>query len=49
MRLRTFHRWHALAMSVVVILSAGSGLLHTWMARHQSSPPPARPTGPSIL
>lgn len=45
MRLRTFHRWHALAMSVVVILSAGSGLLHTWMARHQLPPPPARPVG----
>ena len=45
MRLRTFHRWHALAMSVVVIMSASSGLLHTWMARHQSPPQPARPTG----
>jgi len=45
MRLRTFHRWHALAMSVIVITSASSGLLHTWMAHHQSPPPPARPAG----
>ena len=45
MRLRTFHRWHALAMSVVVIMSASSGLLHTWMAHRQSPPPPARPAG----
>ena len=45
MRLRTFHRWHGLAMSLIVIMSASSGLLHTWMARHQSPPPPARPVG----
>ncbi len=45
MRLRTFHRWHGLAMSLIVIMSASSGLLHTWMARHQSPPPPARPAG----
>lgn len=45
MRLRTFHRWHALIMSVVVITSASSGLIHTWMARTQAPPPPARPAG----
>lgn len=41
--LRRFHRWHALTMSAVVILSAGSGLVHVWMSRHQPPPPPARP------
>ena len=45
MRLRTFHRWHALVMSLVVMSSAGSGLVHTWMARTQAPPPPARPVG----
>ncbi len=45
MRLRTFHRWHALIMTVIVLGSAGSGLLHTWMARTQPPPPPARPAG----
>jgi hypothetical protein len=45
MRLRSFHRWHALAMSLVVIGSASSGLIHTWMARTQAPPPPARPAG----
>jgi hypothetical protein len=44
-RLRRWHRWHALAMSLVVIGSAGSGLIHTWMARTQPPPPAARPAG----
>jgi hypothetical protein len=43
-RLRRFHRWHALVMSVVVLGSSLSGLLHTWMARTQAPPPSARPT-----
>ncbi|MBN8526047.1 MAG: hypothetical protein J0M02_11990, partial [Planctomycetes bacterium] len=42
-RLRRFHRWHALVMSVVVIMAAGSGLVHTWMSHHQPPPPAARP------
>jgi hypothetical protein len=42
--LRRFHRWHALIMSVVVISSAGSGLIHTWMSRTQAPPPKAGPT-----
>jgi hypothetical protein len=41
--LRRWHRAHALAMSLVVITSAGSGLLHIWMARTQAPPPAARP------
>lgn len=44
-RLRTFHRWHALVMSLVVVMSASSGLIHTWMAHTQAPPPPARPVG----
>ncbi len=44
-RLRRWHRWHAIAMSGIVLLSAGSGLVHTWMARTQPPPPPARPAG----
>jgi len=43
LHLRRFHRWHALVMSVIVITSAGSGLIHTWMAHNQSPPPAARP------
>jgi hypothetical protein len=42
-RLRSFHRWHALAMSVIVIMSAGSGLLHTLMSRPPPPPPATRP------
>ena len=45
MQLRRFHRWHALVMSIVVLTSAGSGLIHTWMSRSQPPPPPARPAG----
>lgn len=45
MKLRTFHRWHALVMSLVVVMSASSGLIHTWMSRTQAPPPPARPAG----
>lgn len=45
MHLRRFHRWHALVMSVVVLMSACSGLIHTWMAHNQPPPPPARPAG----
>lgn len=43
MRLRTFHRWHALAMSAIVVMAAGSGLIHTWMSSHQAPPPATRP------
>ncbi len=41
-RLRRFHRWHALAMSLVVLGAASSGLLHVLMAR-QPPPPAPRP------
>ena len=44
-RLRRFHRIHALVMSLIVVTAALSGLIHTWMARSQSPPPPARPAG----
>ena len=49
LRLRRFHRWHALVMSAIVITSAGSGLIHTWMARSQSPPPATRPGAPVDL
>lgn len=42
-RLRRWHRWHGLAVSLIVLTSAGSGLLHVWMSHTQSPPPPARP------
>ena len=42
-KLRRFHRWHGLLVSVIVFTSAGSGLMHTWMARAQAPPPPTRP------
>lgn len=31
-RLRRFHRWHGLAMSLIVLGAAGSGLLHVLMS-----------------
>ena len=40
---RRLHRWHGLVVSVIVLASAGSGLIHTWMSRTQSPPPAARP------
>jgi len=43
--LRTFHRWHAVAMSTVVLMAAMSGLVHTWMAHNQPPPPATRPAG----
>jgi hypothetical protein len=47
--LRSFHRWHAIAMSVVVLMASISGLVHTWMAHNQAAPPPPRPTDPVDL
>ena len=44
-RLRRFHRVHALVMSLIVVMAALSGLIHTWMARSQAPPPPAIPAG----
>ncbi len=43
--LRRVHRWLALIFSVSVLMSAGSGILHSIMSRGQSPPPPARPGG----
>jgi len=42
-RLKRWHRWHGLAVSLIVLTSAGSGLLHVWMSHTQAPPPPARP------
>jgi len=43
--IRQTHRWLGLIFSLSVLLSAGSGVLHTVMTRTQSPPPPARPSG----
>ena len=43
--IRKFHRWLGLLFSLTVMMSAGSGVLHTIMTRTQSPPPPARPAG----
>lgn len=43
--IRKAHRWLGLAFSLTVLMSSGSGLLHTIMTRTQSTPPPARPSG----
>ncbi len=49
LRLRRWHRWHALAMSLIVLMAAGSGLLHTWMGMTQLPPPPPVPESPLDL
>ncbi len=46
--IRRTHRWLGLIFSITILTSSGSGLLHVWMTRTQSAPPPARPAGGSI-
>lgn len=41
--IRRSHRWLGLLFSVTVLMSSGSGVIHTVMTRSQSAPPPARP------
>lgn len=41
--IRKAHRWLGLIFSVTVLMSSGSGVIHTVMTRTQSAPPPARP------
>ncbi|MES2475599.1 MAG: hypothetical protein V4640_07445 [Verrucomicrobiota bacterium] len=41
--IRKAHRWLGLAFSLTVLMSSGSGVIHTVMTRTQSAPPPARP------
>jgi hypothetical protein len=43
--IRKAHRWLGLIFSITLLMSSGSGVLHTVMARTQSAPPPARPSG----
>lgn len=43
--IRKAHRWLGLLFSLTVMMSAGSGVLHTVMTRSQAAPPPARPSG----
>lgn len=41
--LRRFHRWHGLAMTLIIVMASGSGILHTVMTWVQTPPPPPRP------
>lgn len=41
--IRKAHRWLGLLFSLTVMMSAGSGVIHTVMTRTQAPPPPARP------
>jgi hypothetical protein len=43
--IRKSHRWLGLILSLTIMMSAGSGVLHMVMTHTQSAPPPARPTG----
>jgi hypothetical protein len=43
--LRQLHRWLGLVFSLSILMSSGSGVLHTVMSRTQAPPPPARPAG----
>ncbi len=46
--LRQAHRWVGLFFSVTVLMSAGSGVLHSVMSRTQPPPPQARPGGQGL-
>jgi hypothetical protein len=46
--IRKAHRWLGLIFSVTLLMSSGSGVLHTVMTRTQSAPPPARPSGAGL-
>ncbi len=46
--LRQMHRWVGLVFSVSVLMSAGSGVLHSVMSRTQPPPPQARPGGQGL-
>ena len=46
--IRKSHRWLGLLFSLTVMMSAGSGVLHTIMTRTQAPPPPARPSGAGL-
>ncbi len=41
--IRKAHRWLGLLFSLTVLMSSGSGVIHTVMTRSQAPPPPARP------
>lgn len=46
--IRKAHRWLGLLFALSVLLSSGSGVVHTIMTRTQSPPPPARPSGTKL-
>jgi hypothetical protein len=43
--IRKAHRWLGLAFSLTLLMSSGSGVIHTIMSRTQAPPPAARPAG----
>ncbi len=46
--LRKLHRWLGLLLSLCILMSAGSGVLHNLMSRTQPPPPPAKPGGGAL-
>lgn len=46
--IRKLHRWLGLLFSLTVLMSSGSGVIHTVMTRTQSPPPPARPANTGL-
>jgi hypothetical protein len=46
--IRKAHRWLGLVFSITLLMSSGSGVLHTVMTRTQAAPPPARPSGAAL-
>lgn len=42
--IRKAHRWLGLIFSLTLLLSSGSGVIHTLMTRSQAPPPAARPS-----
>jgi hypothetical protein len=45
---RKAHRWLGLAFSLTILMSAGSGVLHTLMTRSQAAPPTPRAAGSTL-
>ncbi len=43
--IRKAHRWLGLLFSLTILMSSGSGVIHTIMTRTQAPPPAARPSG----
>jgi hypothetical protein len=46
--IRKAHRWLGLIFSITILMSSGSGVIHTIMSRSQAPPPATRPSGDGI-